>query len=149
MKKLFAALLALVLALGLAGCGQKKTDTDDAAGDGDIPETPVKLETLHVEFVKGGRDTDDLLALRDALPLVPALGAQNVEIGSAAVTFGTSADATAQALAEGSVDVAFLPLTSSARFTTSPTARALPCSRPTGWNTRCAPTRRGSSPSTA
>lgn len=111
MKKLFAALLALVLALGLAGCGQKKTDTDDAAGDGDIPETPVKLETLHVEFVKGGRDTDDLLALRDALPLVPALGAQNVEIGSAAVTFGTSADATAQALAEGRVDVAFLPLT--------------------------------------
>ena len=110
MKKLFAALLALVLALGLAGCGQK-TDADDAAGDGDIPETPLKLETLHVEFVKGERDTDDLLALRDALPLASALGARNVEVGSLAVTFGTSADATAQALAEGSVDVAFLPLT--------------------------------------
>lgn len=111
MKKLFAALLALVLALGLAGCGQK-TDADDAAGDEDIPETPVRLETLHVEFVKGERDTDDLLALRDALPLASALGARNVEASSLAVTFGTSADATAQALAEGSVDVAFLPLMS-------------------------------------
>ena len=54
---------------------------------------------------------DDLLALKDTLPLVAALSERNVEVGSAAVTFGTSAEATAQALADGSVDVAFLPLT--------------------------------------
>ena len=110
MKKGLAVLLALVLTLSLAGCG-KKNDTDAPGDDDAIPETPIKLETLHVEFVKGERDVDDLLALKDTLPLVAALSERNVEVGSAAVTFGTSAEATAQALADGSVDVAFLPLT--------------------------------------
>ena len=110
MKKGLAVLLALVLTLSLAGCG-KKNDTDAPGDDDAIPETPIKLETLHVEFVKGEQDVDDLLALKDTLPLVAALSERNVEIGSAAVTFGTSAEATAQALADGSVDVAFLPLT--------------------------------------
>lgn len=110
MKKGLAVLLALMLTLSLAGCG-KKNDTDAPGDDDAIPETPIKLETLHVEFVKGERDVDDLLALKDTLPLVAALSERNVEVGSAAVTFGTSAEATAQALADGSVDVAFLPLT--------------------------------------
>ena len=98
MKKGLAVLLALVLTLSLAGCG-KKNDTDAPGDDDAIPETPIKLETLHVEFVKGERDVDDLLALKDTLPLVAALSERNVEVGSAAVTFGTSAEATAQALA--------------------------------------------------
>ena len=110
MKKELAVLLALVLTLSLASCG-KKNDTDAPGDDDAIPEAPIKLETLHVEFVKGERDVDDLLALKDMLPLVAALSERNVEVGSAAVTFGTSAEATAQALADGSVDVAFLPLT--------------------------------------
>ena len=110
MKKGLAVLLALVLTLSLAGC-RKKNDTDAPGDDDAIPETPIKLETLRVEFVKGERDVDDLLALKDTLPLVAALSERNVEVGSAAVTFGTSAEATAQALADGSVDVAFLPLT--------------------------------------
>ena len=110
MKKGLAALLALMLVLSLAGCG-KKDDPGDTGEDDAIPDAPIKLETLHVEFVKGERDVDDLLALKDMLPLVAALSERNVEVGSAAVTFGTSADATAQALADGSVDVAFLPLT--------------------------------------
>ena len=109
MKKGLAALLALMLVLSLAGCG-KKDDPGDTGEDDAIPDAPIKLETLHVEFVKGERDVDDLLALKDMLPLVAALSERNVEVGSAAVTFGTSADATAQALADGSVDVAFLPL---------------------------------------
>ena len=110
MKKGLAALLALMLVLSLAGCG-KKDDPGDTGEDDAIPDAPIKLETLHVEFVKGERDVDDLLALKDMLPLVAALSERNVEVGSAAVTFGTSAEATAQALADGSVDVAFLPLT--------------------------------------
>ena len=72
MKKGLAVLLALVLTLSLAGCG-KKNDTDAPGDDDAIPETPIKLETLHVEFVKGERDVDDLLALKDTLPLDVAL----------------------------------------------------------------------------
>ena len=84
MKKELAVLLALVLTLSLAGCG-KKNDTDAPGDDDAIPETPIKLETLHVEFVKGERDVDDLLALKDTLPLVAALSERNVEVGSADV----------------------------------------------------------------
>ena len=49
--------------------------------------------------------------MKKGLAVLLALSERNVEVGSAAVTFGTSAEATAQALADGSVDVAFLPLT--------------------------------------
>ena len=118
MKKGLAVLLALVLTLSLAGCG-KKNDTGAPGDDDAIPETPIKLETLHVEFVKGERDVDDLLALKDTLPLVAALSERNVEVGSenradagpAPLLSARSGEATAQALADGSVDVAFLPLT--------------------------------------
>ena len=71
MKKGLAALLALMLVLSLAGCG-KKDDPGDTGEDDAIPDAPIKLETLHVEFVKGERDVDDLLALKDMLPLVAA-----------------------------------------------------------------------------
>ena len=111
MKKGLAVLLALVLTLSLAACAQKGGTTED--GGETLPETPIRLDVLRVEFAKGERNADDLLALKEALPplLIAALGEKNVEVGRAAVSFGTSAEATAQALADGSVDVAFLPLT--------------------------------------
>lgn len=111
MKKGLAVLLALVLALGLAACAQKGGTTEDSGET--IPKTPIRLDVLRVEFTKGERNADDLLALKEALPplLIAALGEKNVEVGRVDITFGASAEATAQALADGSVDVAFLPLT--------------------------------------
>ena len=69
---------------------------------------------LRVEFAKGERNADDLLALKEALPplLIAALGENNVEVGRVDITFGASAEATARSLAEGGIDVAFLPLLS-------------------------------------
>ena len=110
MKKCLAALLALVLTLGLAACTQKGGTAED---DGEpLPETPIRLDVLRVEFAKGERNADDLLALKEALPplLIKALGEKNVEVGRVDITFGASAEGTALSLAEGGIDVAFLPL---------------------------------------
>lgn len=112
MKKCLTALLALVLALGLAACAQQGGTTED--GGETIPETPIRLDVLRVEFTKGERSADDLLALKEALPplLIKELGENNVEVGRVDITFGASAEATARSLAEGGIDVAFLPLLS-------------------------------------
>lgn len=110
MKKCLTALLALVLALGLAACTQKGGTTEN--GGETLPKTPIRLDVLRVEFTKGERSADDLLALKEALPplLIKALGENNVEVGRVDITFGASAEATARSLAEGGIDVAFLPL---------------------------------------
>lgn len=112
MRKCLAALLALVLALGLAACTQKGGTTEN--GGETLPETPIRLDVLRVEFTKGERNADDLLALKEALPplLIAMLGEKNVEVGRVDITFGASAEATALSLAEGGIDVAFLPLLS-------------------------------------
>lgn len=112
MKKCLTALLALVLALGLAACAQQGGTAED---DGEqLPETPIRLDVLRVEFAKGERNADDLLALKEALPplLIAALSEKKVEVGRVDITFGASAEATARSLAEGGIDVAFLPLLS-------------------------------------
>lgn len=110
MKKCLTALLALVLALGLAACAQQGGTTEN--GGETLPETPIRLDVLRVEFAKGERNADDLLALKETLPplLIAALGEKNVEVGRVDITFGASAEATARSLAEGGIDVAFLPL---------------------------------------
>lgn len=105
MKKL-SLLLALILLLGLAACGRQEPEALPAE------ESPVQLETLTVEISKGGLGTQQLAAAVKELPEVlrdyfAATGA--VEIGEVSVTVGSSASATAQALAEGHIDLAFLP----------------------------------------
>ena len=113
MKRIFALLLALTLALSLAACGTQSptlpSPTPDAPA-ADEPET-LQLDTLNVEFVIGSRKTSELMALQKELPplLIAALAEQNCTVEQIHVTFGASADATAQALQSGSVDIAFLP----------------------------------------
>ena len=112
MKRIFALLLALTLVLSLAACGTQSPTLPSPAPD-DAAEEPevLKLEELGVEFVVGSRKTSELMALQKELPplLTAALAEQGCAVGKINITFGASADATAQALQSGSIDVAFLP----------------------------------------
>lgn len=92
------------LLTGLAGCGQEVTEPS-------VPDEPLALETLAVEISKNGLSTEQLLEDKRQLPnqLRDAFSQAGVEIGQVTVTIGSSPAATAQALEEGSVDLAFLP----------------------------------------
>ena len=65
-----------------------------------------------MEFVAGDRDTDELIELKKELPplLIGALADEGVTVGRVNVTFGASDEATADALARGSVQVGFVPM---------------------------------------
>lgn len=118
LRRIFPLLLALTFVL--CAC-TKQPDPVDPAPVPDVPADPVTppqeerqsitLAELDVEFVIGERSVDDLVALQQRLPdlLTAALLAQDVTVGALRVTFGTSAEATAEALRAGSVQVGFLP----------------------------------------
>lgn len=101
-------LLALMLTLLLSGCGKAPAPPEPAA-----PLT--HLDSLRVELSKNGLPAGRLLEAAKALPgLLQAYFAQLPEgqaitIDEIVVTVGASPAATAQALAAGTVDVAFLP----------------------------------------
>ncbi len=110
MKRLLGFFLLLTLLSALCACSQQAPGEEG----GETPPAhaePIVLEQLNVEFVKGERDTDALLQLKKEFPplLIAALAEQGVTVGSVSVTFGASAEATAQALAAGSVQLGFLP----------------------------------------
>ena len=108
------ALAALLLTLALSACGVVTPPTDEPPVD-EPPAVeerePLRLDALNVELVAQERDTDALLALQKAFPaaLQAALAAQDVTVDAVNVTFGTSGAATATALRDGAVELAFLP----------------------------------------
>lgn len=115
MKRRFLPLL-LALALMLCACEKQPDPIDPSPDVSPTPETPpqedaITLAQLDVEFVIGERSVDDLAALQKSLPalLIDALAAQGISVGTVHVTFGASAEATAEALRAGSVQVGFLP----------------------------------------
>lgn len=110
MKRFVFFLVACLLALSLAACGADTAPTAPDDPSADAPEE-LTLDALRVEFVIGERDTDALMALQKELPplLIDALAQWGCTAGKINITFGASAEATAQALQSGSIDVAFLP----------------------------------------
>lgn len=120
--KRFYAILAALLCLCLAGCHRYLPENTGEPAPQPAPQTapavdpaaeePLKLETLNVEFVAEGRDVNELFTLPQTFPdaLTSALKKRGVELGKVAVTFGTSDEATAEALQGGAVDLAFLSL---------------------------------------
>ncbi|MDO4812719.1 MAG: hypothetical protein Q3995_04260 [Eubacteriales bacterium] len=110
MKRFVFLFVACLLALSLAACGADTTPTAPDDSSADAPEG-LTLDALRVEFVIGERDTDALMALQKELPplLIDALAQWGCTVGKISVTFGASAEATVQALQNGSIDVAFLP----------------------------------------
>ena len=93
-------LAAMLAALLLPGCGT-------AGSASSSQEAPIVIETLALELPAGG-DTQAAQAFADSLP--EAMAALGVEIGRVALSFSPSPAAAAQALAEGGVDLAFLPV---------------------------------------
>ena len=104
-RRHLAALMAL--AMVLSGCGARPEEPP-------APE-PIKIETLRVEISKNDQDPQALLQEIRELPELLKAGFDavaedtGVEVGDVTVTVGTSPAATAQAVGEGSVDMAFLP----------------------------------------
>lgn len=111
MKRVLSLFLALML-LALAGCG-KPAQQPNAPDDPTVPPTEdgVSLTELNVELVADGHDTDALLRIKRELPalLTTALAEREVRVEKVSVTFGTSSEATVEALARGTVQLAFLP----------------------------------------
>ena len=101
------ALAAMLAALLLPGCGTAGRAPGSASSSQDAPEAPIIIETLALELPAGG-DTQAAQAFADSLP--EAMAAMGVEIGQVALSFSPSPAAAAQALAEGGVDLAFLPV---------------------------------------
>lgn len=106
MKRILPLLCTLLL-LFLSACGPAERDTSP-----ELPETePLRLESLSVEVSRGELSTEDLARAVRELPeaLEAALAAQGVEAETISVSVGSSPAATAQAVSEGGVDLAFLP----------------------------------------
>ena len=100
-RRVFAAALAALL---LTGCGSR--GESGSASSQEAPEEPVVIGTLALELPAGG-DADAARAFADSLP--EAMAALGVKIGQVELSFSPSPAAPAQALAEGGVDLAFLP----------------------------------------
>lgn len=123
MRRRLSVLLLAALCLTLAACAaragtpvgvenDKSPAPDGPAEEPDaVPDEPVRIDALNVEFAAAGHDEDALLALQEDFPaaLTEALGAQTVEVGSVSVTFSTSGEAAQTAMRSGAVQLAFLP----------------------------------------
>lgn len=112
MKRMFSFFLALALLAVLSGCGKQEPTPSKPDEPTPPPEEGITLTELNVEFVAGDRDTDALMQLKKELPplLIGALADEGVTVGRVNVTFGASDEATADALARGSVQVGFMPM---------------------------------------
>ena len=106
MKKFFALLLALVMALGLlASCGDKADG--DNAGDTDGAK---KIETLKVAFVPS-REPEEIITVTEPLKqmLKDELAKQGYEVGDVEITVGTTYEAVGEGLEAGTIDVGLIP----------------------------------------
>ena len=121
MKKISWLMLGL-LVLCLCGCGKtsgQEVQSSEAASSqsavsepAPLPEGPLTIEELRVEFPRDGADPSALMTAVRELPeaMQKALEEEGVFVEEVSVTMGASAAATALAVTEGGVDIAFLPV---------------------------------------
>lgn len=119
MKKRGTWLLILALLLTLAGCRKQEPEEVKPPEEPTpppveeiVPEETGEIKELAVELSRGSLTTAQLAT---AVKELPALLEQyleeegNLEIGKVTVTVGASYAATAETLADGNIDLAFLP----------------------------------------
>ena len=110
-KKISASLLTLFM---LAGCGSSTTASPsaDAADSGSAANASKTIDVLKMQFVPS-RDAEMIMQGTSELPqiLIEAMKKRGYEIGDVEITVGAGSDynVTGEALASGSVDVAWLP----------------------------------------
>ena len=106
--------LVLALSLLLTGCGKKETPavSAPAASASVEEEKPLVLEELAVEFLRHSADAAVLMQAVKELPqqLRETLAEEGVEVERVSVTMSGSCASTVQAVEEGGVDLAFLPV---------------------------------------
>ena len=118
MRRISLALI-LALLLSLVGCHKTEqppeTDVPPVEETDPLPGEPLHMDTLRLEISRNDADKALMLrAVRELPELLRAYFAEadlcgGIAIDRVEVTVGTSAAATAQALAEGKIDLAFLP----------------------------------------
>ena len=110
MKKLLAALLALVMVAGCSSSQPAETTTETAEPTEEAGEATKELETLKLEFVPS-KDADVIITGTANLPelLKAALAEEGYNVGEVEITVGTSYDATGEALSAGTIDLGWLP----------------------------------------
>ena len=125
--------LVLALSLLLTGCGKKETPavSAPAASASVEEEKPLVLEELAVEFLRHSADAAVLMQAVKELPqqLREALAEEGVEVERVSVTMSGSCASTVQAVEEGGVDLAFLPVEELVRAEGYPQVALLPGSR--------------------
>lgn len=120
MKKFFALLAIFALLFSLAACGDTPAGSSSGSNPPDIsvppdvsvPDVPdVPAEPLHIPelTVELPRELDASAARAAMRNLPDALAVQGVTVDTISISFGPSYGATAEALAQGSVQLAFLP----------------------------------------
>jgi len=118
MKRFFPLFLCMTMLFSLIACGTQTPTPPDDTGNGTedtppappLPASPIELGTLNVELAIEDAEVEDLMALGRELGglLKGALAAEAVTVGDVHVTFGTSPSATADALRDGNVHIAWL-----------------------------------------
>ena len=96
MKNFAKVLLALLIVLTISGCGNKEASND--------------IEKLSIAFVPS-RNPEEIISKTEPLGemIKKSLSTRGFNVGEVEITVGTSYEAVGEAVAAGSVDVAFIP----------------------------------------
>ncbi len=101
MKKLLVLFLAMLM---LVGCTSNNADSQQDDSDSKV------IETLKIQFVPS-RDVEDIVAVTDPLKnlIITTMATKGYEVQNVEITTSSVYEAAGEALAAGTVDLAFIP----------------------------------------